>query len=215
MTSILNLSGLNYGASNPLRMEMNIIRDNINRVERSMKELAAGGAGGGSLTGAKGITAGLKEVALQIVNMRSEIETLKTTVNRIELSADTHQKRVDKAIADLTSRMTMTETTAAATSSGLKSLKATVSSLSTAGAQTTTSTETNGAAADSIDLLSAITEAIAEAEAEAETPASVSEEAAPVTAAESVSEPVATEANAQEDEAASEEILALLRSPTA
>ena len=212
MTSILNLSGLNYGASNPLRMEMNIIRDNINRVERSMKELAAGGAGGGSLTGAKGITAGLKEVALQIVNMRSEIETLKSSVNRIELSADTHQKRVDKAIADLTSRMTMAETTAAATSSGLKSLKSTVSSLSAAGAQTTISTETISVAADNVDLLSAITEAIAEAEAETD---ANTEEAAPVTVTEAVTEPVATEANAQEDEAASEEILALLRSPTA
>ena len=211
MTSILNLSGLNYSASNPLRMEMNIIRDNINRVERSMKELAAGGAGGGSLTGAKGITAGLKEVALQIVNMRSEIETLKASVNRVELSADSHQKRVDKAIADLTSRITMAETTASAANSSLKSLKATVSSLSTSVVSGTASTEAVGGA-DSVDLLSAITEAIAEAEAEAgtETNASVVEE--------SVSAPVveaAAEVNTQEDEAASEEILALLRSPTA
>jgi len=48
MTSILNLSGLNYGASNPLRGEMNIIRDYIARVEKTVKELAAGGGGGGA-----------------------------------------------------------------------------------------------------------------------------------------------------------------------
>jgi hypothetical protein len=68
------------------------------------------------------------------------------------------------------------------------------------------------AAADSVDLLSAITEAIAEAEAEAETdaPAPVAEESVPAPVVEA-----AAEVNAQEDEAASEEILALLRSPTA
>jgi hypothetical protein len=210
MSSILNLSGLNYGSTNPLRNELTNIREYIARVEKSMKELAAGGAGGGALTGAKGITAGLKEVALQIVNMRSEIESLKSTVTRIELSADSHQKRVDKAIADLTSRMTLAETAVASTSGAIKNLNTTVASLASGGA--VASSSESAAVTDSADLLSAITEALAETEA-----AAAAEEAASASVNEVVAEvaPTPVEATTQEDEAASEEILALLRNPTA
>jgi hypothetical protein len=198
MTSILNLSGLNYGASNPLRGEMNIIRDYIARVEKTVKELAAGG--GGAITGAKGITAGLKEVALQIVNLRSEIENIKGNVTRIELNADSHQKRVDKAIADLVSRMSLAEAGVASTSGMLKTLNTTVSSL----ASGSTIAEAPSSGSENSDLLSAITEALAEVD-EAESTA-VTAEVVDTAPAEVV------EANTQEDEAASEEILALLRS---
>ncbi len=206
MTSILNLSGLNYGTSNPLRAEMNTIRDYIARVEKNMKELVASGAGGGAITGVKGITAGLKEVALQIVNLRSEVETLKASVTRIELNADTQQKRVDKAIADLASRMSLSEAAIAATNNTVKAINTTVSSMAT-GSSAAVQVE----AADTSNLLSAISEAIAEAEAEGGSEAAVATESS---STESVTEAPAAvvEANAQEDEAASEEILALLRS---
>ncbi len=209
MTSILNLSGLNYSSSNPLRAEMNSIRDYIARVEKNLKELVANGGGGGALTGAKGITAGLKEVALQIVNIRSEVETLKATVTRIELNADTHQKKVDKAIADLVSRMSLSEAAIAATNNTVKAINTTVSSLATGGASdAAASVPAEGA--DTSNLLSAISEAIAEAEAETSAEVSVTETAV---VAEVVAEaPAVEETNAKEDEAASEEILALLRS---
>jgi hypothetical protein len=206
MTSILNLSGLNYGTSNPLRAEMNTIRDYIARVEKNMKELVASGAGGGAITGAKGITAGLKEVALQIVNLRSEVETLKASVTRMELNADTQQKRVDKALADLASRISLSEAAIAATNNTVKAINTTVSSIAT-GSSAAVQVET----ADTSNLLSAISEAIAEAEAEGGSEAVVATESS---STEGVTEAPAAvvEANAQEDEAASEEILALLRS---
>lgn len=206
MTSILNLSGLNYGASNPLRAEMNTIRDYISRVEKNLKELVANGAGGGAITGAKGITAGLKEVALQIVNIRSEVENLKASVTRIELNADTHQKRADKAIADLVSRMTLSEAALAATNNTVKALNTTMSSLAS-GATVTAAAITEGA--DTSNLLSAISEAIAEAEAEHGSEAPIQVEASVVS--EAAAPAAVIETNTQEDEAASEEILALLR----
>lgn len=201
MTSILNLSGLNYGASNPLRAEMNIIRDYIGRVEKTVKELAAGG-GGGAITGAKGITAGLKEVALQIVNLRSEVENIKANVTRIEVNADSHNKKVDKAIADLVSRMTLAEAGVASTSGTLRTLNTTIASLASgSGAR-----EATAAGSENSDLLSAITEALAEVD-------DANEEVAAVAVAEVVPAPAeVVEANTLEDEAASEEILALLRS---
>ena len=199
MTSILNLSGLNYGASNPLRGEMNIIRDYIARVEKTVKELAAGG--GGAITGAKGITAVLKEVALQIVNLRSEVENLKANLTRIELNADSHQKRVDRSIADLVSRMSLAEAGVTSTSGMLKTLNTTVSSLVSG----STIAEVPSSGSENSDLLSAITEALAEVD-EAESTVVVAAEVVDAAPAEVV------EANTQEDEAASEEILALLRS---
>jgi hypothetical protein len=187
MTSILYHSGLNYGATNPLRGELNIIRDSVHVLEKNFKDIsalrdAASGAGGG----ARGVTAGLKEVALQIVTLRSDIEGLKTRMT----SAEAEKRRVDALLTELTSRMALTESAVGAAVNTVSALNSTVSSLAAGAGIAVTVVEM-----PIIDLLASDVEA--PGEAIPETQAAVVEESAVA---------------ADEDEAASEEILAMLRS---
>ncbi len=193
MTSILYHSGLNYGATNPLRAELNVIRDSVTALEKNFKEVAVQSAGGGSGGGARGVTAGLKEVALQIVTLRTEIEGLKTRMTAAEASAAAEKKKLDVTLADLSSRMGLTEAAVGAAVSTVSSLNATVSSL-VSGTPSTVVTENVGGI-ESVLMTVASEEAPVEAEVAPVEAAAVIEEAKP----------------ADEDEAASEEILALLR----
>lgn len=188
MTSILYHSGLNYGATNPLRGELNIIRDSVHVLEKNFKDIsalrdAASGAGGG----ARGVTAGLKEVALQIVTLRSDIEGLKTRMT----TAEAEKRRVDSLLSELTSRMALTESAVGAAVNTVSALNSTVASLAAGAGIAVTVAE-----APTIDLLASDEEAPGEAITEVH--AAVVEESGA--------------AAADEEEAVSEEILALLRS---
>ena len=185
MTSILYHSGLNYGATNPLRAELNIIRDSVTLLERNFKEVVAGGAGAGGGTGSRGVTAGLKEVALQIMTLRTEVEGVKTRMTAVEAAASLEKRRVDAALIELNSRMSLTEAAVGAAVNTVSSLNTAVSSL----------VGSPVVVAEPESVVSVVSEeevAVPQA-AEEETPA----------------------APADEDEAASEEILAMLRSSTA
>ena len=195
MTSILYHSGLNYSASNPLRAEMNIIRDSVNILEKSFKEISVQAASGGaSVGGTRGVTAGLKEVALQIVTLRTEIEGLKTRITAAEVSASGEKRRVDSLLSDLVSRMGLTEAAVGAAVSTVSSLNTTVSSLVSGGTATV------------------VTESVGGIENVVMTVAS---EEAPSPIEDTAVAPVEEVKAADEDEAASEEILAMLRSSTA
>jgi hypothetical protein len=194
MTSILYHSGLNYGATNPLRAELNVIRDSVTSLEKNFKDVVAGGAGVGSGAGARGVTAGLKEVALQIVTLRTEIEGLKTRMTAAEAAAAAEKKRLDGTLADLSSRMGLTEAAVGAAVNTVSSLNATVSSLIGGGTTAVVAENNNGI--ESV-LITVSADEVADVEA------------APVVAEETSAAP------ADEDEAASEEILAMLRSSTA
>lgn len=195
MTSILYHSGLNYGATNPLRGELNTIRDSVTALEKNFKDIASSG---GASSGSRGVTAGLKEVALQIVTLRSDIEGLKTRMVSAEAAAAAEKRRLDGVLADLTSRMTLTESAVGAAVNTVSALNATVSSLA-AGAGVPVVAEVAG-----VDLLGASDE---EAPAGAPAPAATQEQ--PEVTPAPVEE---TAVAADEDEAASEEILAMLRS---
>ncbi len=195
MTSILYHSGLNYGSTNPLRGELNVIRDSVTALEKSFKEVAIQAASGGATTGsARGVTAGLKEVALQIVTLRTEIEGLKTRMTASEAGAAAEKKRLDATLADLSSRMSLTEAAVGAAVSTVSSLNATVSSL--------VSGTPSAVVTENVDGIESVVMTLGSEEGH------VAVEAAPVE-----SEPVVEESKpaADEDEAASEEILALLR----
>jgi hypothetical protein len=197
MTSILYHSGLNYSASNPLRAEMNIIRDSVNILEKSFKEISVQAASGGaSAGGARGVTAGLKEVALQIVTLRTEIEGLKTRMTAAEVTASAEKRRVDSLLSDLASRMGLTEAAVGAAVSTVSSLNTTVSSLVSGGTATV------------------VTESVGGIENVVMTVAS-EDAPSPVEEATAAAAPVEEVKAADEDEAASEEILAMLRSSTA
>ncbi len=194
MTSILYHSGLNYGATNPLRAELNVIRDSVTALEKNFKEVAVQGAGGGAATGARGVTAGLKEVALQIVTLRSDIEGLKTRMTAAEAAAAAEKKRLEGVLADLNSRMTLTESAVSAAVSTVSALNTTVASLA------------SGSGVAMAEVPTATGSLASEDEAPAGAVAPVAE---PEVAAAAVEETPAVAAD--EDEAASEEILALLR----
>lgn len=195
MTSILYHSGLNYGATNPLRAEMNTIRDSVNALEKSFKEVSVQAASGGAGNGTRGVTAGLKEVALQIVTLRTEIEGLKTRMTAAEVSAAAEKKRVEGVLADLNSRMNLTEAAVGAAVSTVSSLNATVGSLVSGG--------TTAVVTDSIGGIENVVMTVSSEETPVIEPVAVIEEA--VVPTEEVKP-------ADEDEAASEEILAMLRS---
>lgn len=193
MTSILYHSGLNYSASNPLRAEMNIIRDSVITLEKSFKEISVQAASGGaSAGGARGVTAGLKEVALQIVTLRTEIEGLKTRMTSAEVAAAGEKRRVEGVLADLASRMGLTEAAVGAAVSTVSSLNTTVNSLVSGG--------TAAVVTESVGGIENVVMTVA------------SEEAPAVVLAEETAAPVEEVKAADEDEAASEEILAMLRS---
>jgi hypothetical protein len=199
MTSILYHSGLNYGSTNPLRGELNIIRDSVLSLEKNFKEVVTQAAsGGGSVGGTRGVTAGLKEVALQIITLRTEIEGLKTRITSTEVAAASEKRRVDATLADLSTRMGLTEAAVGATVSTVSSLNVTVSSL-VSGTPTTVVTETVSGIESVMMTISAEE---APATVDASTGASLVEE---VTHVDQVKP-------ADEDEAASDEILAMLRS---
>lgn len=198
MTSILYHSGLNYGATNPLRAEMNIIRESVNALEKSFKEVNVQTASGGAGNGTRGVTAGLKEVALQIVTLRTEIEGLKTRMTAAEVGAATEKKRIDAVLADLSSRMGLTEAAVGAAVNTVSSLNVTVNSLVSGG--------TTAVVTESVGGIENVIMTVASDEAPAVEPVAVVEET--VTVVEEVKA-------ADEDEAASEEILAMLRSSTA
>ena len=192
MTSILYHSGLNYGATNPLRAEMNTIRDSVNALEKSFKDVSVQAASGGAGNGTRGVTAGLKEVALQIVTLRTEIEGLKIRMTAAEASAASEKKRLEGVLADLTSRMGLTEAAVGAAVSTVSSLNATVSSLVSG---------TTAVVTDSIGGIENVVMTVSSEEAHVE------EAAAPIVEENAVEEVKASD----EDEAASEEILAMLR----
>jgi hypothetical protein len=198
MTSILYHSGLNYGSTNPLRGELNIIRDSVIALEKNFKEVATQAASGGAGNGTRGVTASLKEVALQIVTLRTEIEGLKTRITSTEVTAASEKKRVDAVLSDLATRMGLTEAAVGAAVSTVSSLNVTVSSL-VSGTPVTVVTDT-------VSGIESVMMTILADEAPATVEASIGvalvEEATTVDAVKP----------ADEDEAASEEILALLRS---
>jgi hypothetical protein len=196
MTSILYHSGLNYGATNPLRAELNVIRDSVTSLEKNFKEVAIQSASGGaSVGGARGVTAGLKEIALQIVTLRTEIDGLKTRMAVAEASAASEKKRLDATLADLSSRMGLTEAAVGAAVNTVSTLNSTVSSLVSGTPSSTVTESVDGIENVIMTVLSEDGPALVETTPSLAEAASV-EETKP----------------ADEDEAASEEILAMLRS---
>lgn len=188
MTSILYHSGLNYSATNPLRGELNVIRDSVSSLEKNFKDMIVSGGGGAVAgAGARGVTAGLKEVALTIVTLRTEIEGLKARIT----VGEADKKRIDGILQDLVSRMSLTETAVGTAVSTVSSLNATVLSLMNGGV---------------VDTNTGIESALISVAPEEST--NVSEV---VVAAESEVGVATAAATADEDESASEEILAMLR----